>query len=315
MARIAIGKVLHMSPNLKNPLSLLTGAAQTMSAWSKVIESYDAVPEVYKGFLKPFAGEEQAFPYTIFSPAPDRFPHKTTEKLTCDFNDAIHILERTGSQVVAKSYPYQTIRVLEMGNILLYSWITISGVNSEGLASSSTIEYNAASERHFAVFLNKIRPVPLGADEAGLKVEKDKFDYLSAPNFKFMNYGRSSLVSGEHVIQIVLQPEIREPAWRLLGKTFYRTVSPAHLSILTDKELILIREDERAKEVKGVRYGGIWQYIPLRCIHSVSLTEPSNDLLTLVISLSPDEIRQQIFEVSRRPELDEFRDRIQKLTG
>ena len=58
MARIAIGKVLHMSPNLKSQLSLLTGAAQTMSAWSKVIKSYAAVPEVYKGFLKTFAGEE-----------------------------------------------------------------------------------------------------------------------------------------------------------------------------------------------------------------------------------------------------------------
>jgi hypothetical protein len=304
-----------MSPNLKSQLSLLTGAAQTMSAWSKVIESYDAVPEVYKSFLKPYSDDSQAFPYAILTPPLEKFLRKTTEKLIYDLNDAIHILERTGNQVVAKSYPYQTIRALEVGNILLNSWITISGVTSEGLSSSTTIEFNAASERHFAVFLNKIRPASLGADEAGLIVEKNKFDYLSGLNFKFMNYGRSSLVRGEKVIQIVLQPEIREPAWRLLGKTFYRTVSPAHLSILTDKELILIREDERAKEIKGVRYGGIWQYIQLRCIHSVSLTEPSNDLSTLVISLSPDETRQQIFEVSRRPELDEFRDKIEKLTG
>jgi hypothetical protein len=305
-----------MPQDLNSQLSVLTGARQTMSSWSKVIESYEAVPEVYKNFFKPYAEEGQTFPYAILSPSLEKFLHKTTEKLTCDFGDAIHILERTGGQIVVKSYPYKTIRAVEVGNILLSSWITISGVTSEGVVSSSTIDFNAATgERHFAVFLNKMRPAPLGADEASLKAEKSKFDTLAELNFKFMNFGRSSLVRGEKVIQIILQLGIRKPAWTLLGWTFYRTVSPAHLSILTDKELILIREDERSKEIKGTRYGGVWQYVPLRSIHSVSLSEPLNDLLTLDITLSPDETLKRIFAISSKPELEQFRDKIEKLIG
>ena len=236
--------------------------------------------------------------------------------MVCDLNDAIHILERTGNKVVTKSYPYQAIRAVEVGNVLLNSWITISGVTSEGVASSSTIEFSAATgERYFAVFLNKMRPIPQGADNAELNAEKDKFNYLSALNFKFMNYAQNSLVRGENVIQIILQPEIREIAGTLFGWTLYRTLSPTHLTILTDKELILIQDDERAKDVRGARYGGIWHYLPLQSIISVSLTEPANDLLTLVVNLTPDETRQQIFEVSNKPELEQFRDKIKGLIG
>jgi hypothetical protein len=307
---------LHMSRDLKSEMSVLTGARQTMSSWSKVIETYDAVPEVYKSFLKQYCGENQAFPYVILAPPLEKFLHNTTEKLIYDLNDAIHILERTGNQAVTKSYPYKSVRFVEVGNILLSSWITISGITSEGVASASTIEFNAATgERHFAVFLNKMRPAPQNADVAGLRAEKDKFDHLSTLNFKFMNYGRNSLVRGENVVQILLQPEIREPAWTLLGWTFYRTISPAHLTILTDKELILIREDEREKDVRGARYGSVWQYIPLRSIISVSLADPSNDLLILTITLSPDETLEKIFAVSSKPELEQFRDKIKKLAG
>ena len=37
------------------------------------------------------------------------------------------LLERAGTGFTAKGYPLKTIRDVEMGSILLYSWITISG--------------------------------------------------------------------------------------------------------------------------------------------------------------------------------------------
>jgi hypothetical protein len=46
---------------------------------------------------------------------------KTTEKLVYDEDDAINILERNGNQVIIKSYPYQTVCMLETGSILLSS--------------------------------------------------------------------------------------------------------------------------------------------------------------------------------------------------
>lgn len=302
-----------MSEDLKSEMATLTGARQTMSAWSKVIETYETIPDVYRGFFQAHVQTDRELPYLVLTPPLDKFLRKTTEKLIYEAKAAIQILERTGNQVKLKSYPYQNIRMVEVGNVLLNSWIIIRGVTSEGVASSTTIEYNAASERYLAVFLNKMRPVPLDTDDASFMAEKTKFDYLSELNFKFMNYGRSSLVRGENVIQTILQPEIREPAWTLFGWTFYRIVSLAHLIILTDKELILIRDDERGKEVRGTRYGGVWQYIPLRSILSVSLTEPSDDRLTLVISISSNETLQKIFAVSSQPELEQLRDKIPSL--
>lgn len=305
-----------MSPDSKEQTPVLTGARQTMAAWSKVIETYDAIPDVYKSFFKTQLADNQKLPYIVLAPPLEKFLRRTTEKLVCDLDDAIHILERTGNKIVTKSYPYKTVRAVEVGNVLLSSWITISGVTSEGVVSSSTIEFSAATgERYFAVFLNKMRPAPQGADDTGLNAEKDKFNYLSALNFKFMNYGRNCLVRGENVSQIVLQPEIRKIALSWFGWMLYRTVSPAHLTILTDKELILIQDDEHMKDVRGARYGGVWQYLPLHNIVSVSLTEPLNDLFTLVVAITGDETRQQIFELPRKPELEQFRDKIGKLIG
>jgi len=58
-----------MASNLDSQLSTLTGARQTMLSWSKVIESYEAVPEVFRGLYKMILGDEPQFPYTVFAPA------------------------------------------------------------------------------------------------------------------------------------------------------------------------------------------------------------------------------------------------------
>lgn len=199
-----------MPKDLKSQTSVLTGARQTMQAWSRVIESYEEVPEVYKDFFKTQVGNGQEFPYVVLAPALDKFPRWTTEKLICNRNETITILERRGKQVFAQGFPLKTIREVETGNVLLRSWITISGVTSEGISASSTVEFNAATgERYFSSFLKNIRPAPSGTDETELRTEQAKFDSLAVANFKLMNLGRSSLVRGEKVIQVVLQPEIR----------------------------------------------------------------------------------------------------------
>jgi hypothetical protein len=297
-----------------NKLPTLTGAKQSKLAWSRRIESYEALPEPYKDFFKAELAERSTFPYVILTPPLDKPLRKTTEKLIIERESTIQVLERTGSQVVAKSFPYPAQRILEMGNVLLYSWIRLKGVTTAGLESTALIEFNPATgDRLLAPFLDKMRPTRPGVDEAGFLSEKAKFDHLSVSNLKFMNFGRSSLVRGEKVSQIILQPEILEPASKLLGRTFYRTVTAVHLSILTDQELILIREDERSPKIKGGRYGGIWQFLPLRSLISVSLTGPSNGMLTLTIGLLAGETIQRQFAAASQPELAQFCAKIQKL--
>ncbi len=294
---------------------MLTGARQTMLSWARVIESYDAIPEIYQGSCEMLLRDNQAFPYLVLTPALDGIRRKTTEKLICEVNDSLYVLERVGQRIITTAYPLKTIRDIETGSILLYSWITLSGVTSEGVVASSTIEFNTATGRHLAPFLNKIRPAFSGADQVALSAEQAKFDYLALASFKFMNFARESLVCGEQVIHSVWQPEIRKPIATLFGWSFYRTLSTAHLTILTDKEVILIWEDERSTGNRGVRYGGVWRYIPLRHIISVSLAEPANNLLTLSLHLSPDARLDTVFAVSNQRELEHFRNEIKQLIG
>ena len=88
------------------------------------------------------------------------------------------------------------------------------------------------------------------------------------------------------MIQAIFQPEIRAKVFTLLGKSFYRMVSPAKAIILTDCELIAIREEEKA--CGAGRYGGIWDYLPLNKIRNVSLRERDGGLLALSVEL-PEE--------------------------
>ncbi len=231
-------------------------------------------------------------------------------------DQALWILERVGSQVTAKSFPYQSIEQVETGNILLYSWLTLRGLTSEGLPGSVTIEYNpAVGERHLAVFLHKIRPQPREVEAASFAAEKNKFNYLANLNFKFMNYGRSSLICGETVLDSLFQPEIREPAWSLPGWTFYRSLSPAHLTILTNQELILLREDEHSQETRGGKYGGIWQYLPLRSLTSVSVAQNGAKWLTLRLKLTSNQTLEKLFDLSNQPALEKLAEQLKALLG
>lgn len=275
-----------------------------MLTWAKVLESYSMVPEVYRDFFKTLPGSLQEFPYAVLAPPLHGFRHKTTEKLICEMNNTIYVLERAGTGFTAKGYPLKTIRDVEMGSILLYSWITISGVTSEGVSSFSTVEFNAVTSERFTPFISKIRPGTGGAGTPELRAEQARFNNLISASFKFMNYARSSLVPGEKVLYTLWQPELRERINVVFSLPFYQTVSTAHLTILTDKELILIRDDERVTPHKGNRYGGVWQYIPLRSIASASIAEQPEGLLTLSISLSPNGHLDRIFALSSKAEVE-----------
>jgi hypothetical protein len=277
-----------------------TGARQTMAAWTKVIDSLGDVPPAYKGFF-----EGRKFPFTLLAPSLVKPKGKTTEKLICDMDDAIHILEQKGGQVLAKSYPYRDIGMVEVGSILLGSWLTISGVSSTGAPDTSTIDFNTSSFRHYETFLKKLRPSPEEIGEGrSKKAEQDKFDYLSALNFKLMNYGRNSLVGGETVQQIILQAEVKKPVWAALGDLFQKLVTPPHLTVLTSHELILIEDIGRGRKAHESQYGGVWQYIPLQRIQSATWSETGDDCLTLSLNAAPHRTIRKIYSLSSKPELE-----------
>ncbi len=291
-----------MTSDLNGQLSTMTGARQTMSSWAKVIESPEAVPEAYRSSYFKAVGHEPTLPYTVLAPAIAGLRHRTTEKLLCEAHDTVYVWERVGDRVALAAYPTETISDLEMGEILLFSWITIGGVTQAGEVSATTIEFNTATSRHFAPFVSMMRPAPDPQAGLALDVEQAGFDYLAGESFKFRSFACNSLVQGEQVQQSLWQPKISKPRAQLLRHVFYQTLSLAHLVILTDKELIVIQDDERSRENRGIRYGGKWRYIALKHIDAIALSAQADNALTLSLTLAPGGRRLEIMFAASRGE-------------
>lgn len=299
---------------MEDQLSKLTGAQQTMLSWAKVIDTYELIPEAFMSSYQKFLKDEPIFPYTVFAPSIAGFHHKTTEKLLCEIRESIYVWQRIGNRVNLTVYPLRSITDLEVGCILLFSWITIGGMTQSGLVSSSTVEFNTATTRHFSRFVNKLRPAPNILNGNERWVERSKFDYLKIDCFKFMNYAIESLVGSEKVIQTIWQPKICKPIVRFGRLMFNRALALPTLTILTDKELIIIQDDERIRENRGTRYGGKWKYVALNHIKSASLVNMTDDPLLFTIELSPGGRRVDIpFAQPLRQEAVVMREKLEKL--
>jgi hypothetical protein len=129
-----------------------------------------------------------------------------------------------------------------------------------------------------------------------------------------MNYAHDSLVDGETVRHSLWQPQICRPTLTFRGWTLRRaTLSLAHLTVLTDRELIIIQDDRRGSEQRGVRHGGKWDYIPLEHLGEVALRSRPDDLLILTLTLVPGGRQiELLFEVSRREAIVELQDGLKR---
>jgi len=248
----------QIPPSMTPKMPTLNAVEQTKLSWAQFIGSYAAVPKAFQGFFEPLLAEGRAFPYAVLTPTYAGFLHRATEKLICDLGHEIHILERLGQGFELQSYPLERISCVEVTAILLDTRVKISGVTQQGVPSSSTFKFNSVTDYLFTPILENIRLATVDSRDEVLSSELEKFDHWAEVNYKFMNYAKHSLVRGEKVIQAVLQAEIRAGEFTLMGRTFYRRISPAHMTILTDRELIVVREE-------GSRGGGgqVWRNVAL----------------------------------------------------
>ncbi len=291
----------------------LSATEQTKLTWAKSIESYDSVPDFYKSFFKLHFSNERTFPYTVLAPAFETFGYRITEKVICAHDREIHVLERNGNTVKVQSYPLDGISYVEEKVVLLDSRIKISGVTKEGVLASSIARFNSVTDYLFIPILKKIRLNAVDSKDVVRDSELEKFDHWHRSNFKFMNFARHSLLGGERVIHTLLQPEIRTSWFTFLGMTFYRNISSTHVSILTDRELIMIQEE--GIPGRKDKYGATWDYIPLDKITTLSLSAKDDNLLALSIQLPENERLEYLFQVSMKEKVDQLLDQFKGLTS
>jgi hypothetical protein len=308
----------HLPMNLKSILSSALAAFPSLRPedqpklpWAKLIESYMTVPDVYKDFFEPFQADPRRFPYTVLTPSYEDHQHPTTGKLITILGPEIFILEDIGDAFMQLCYPISEISYVEQGTKLLYSWLKIYGMTGHDGLKTTTLNFNSVTDYLFEPILKCIRPNPISTNDTNLSPEIEKFAHLAQVNYKFMNYARRSLLGGEKVIHTFLQPEIRKVKLAFLGKSFYRIISATHITILTDQELIVIQEEANCSD--QTRYGGIWDYIPLNKIASLTYSEKDKGLLELSVNLTEGTQLDFIFQAYARPEVDRLIDQYKQL--
>lgn len=305
-----------MSPQIKAPTRETWRRGGSIETWSQIIRSRNALPLAFETAAGWLVGDESSSPYLIYAPRLAGTRPRTAERLVALVNDAIYIWEHSGRQVELTTYPVDMISAVEVGEILLYSWLKITGLTGEGSAGATTIEFNTVSLEYYWPFINRIRPAAANVSESVLRSEQDKFNYLDSINYKFMNYARASLLPGETVIDHLWQRRIRRPILPILGHTFQRTASVAHVTILTDKELIIISEDERTADIKGGRYGNVRCYVPLGRVAGVFVSPKRQDLVALSFKLSPDDRQiEMCYEAGVVDKVERFRTAVESGVG
>ncbi len=285
-------------------LPVMTAGEQTRLSWSRAIQTRADLPQFYQGYMDELLAG-RAFPYAVLLPRFLGLARRELEHLIFSLERDLYVLARDKHGLTTTRYALADVHYVEIGSILLHSWLTFSGL-AAGKLTRSTLNFNAVNDHLLAPFIEQIRPVPQSAT-TDLPTEQRKFDYLLNENYKFMNYARRSLLPGERVIQPLLQPEIRATLITLLGRSWSRTVAMAHIHILTDSEWIIIRDDEHAPMGSGrVRHGGIWTYVPLDRISGVSLSMRQDERLTLTLQLPHDDRFESVFAPTNREALAAF---------
>ncbi len=279
---------------------------QTRLSWAKALPGRGQVPEAYRSFFVAGPGRDSLFPYIVLTPSYAGFLHRAREKLICCSDRQIYILEIQRQTLKCTTFAYENISSVEVGTCLLNSWITLRGTTDNGLLAASTFRFNLVTDYLFRPILEKVRPATNLASGADCKIEQAKFDCLAQANYKFMSYARRSIRPGAQVIQFVWQPELCTRLFTLFGQTLYHSLACAHIVILTDSELIIIREEKHANWEGGQPYGGIWKYIPLNKITFAALTEAAGDLATLSIELPHNEQVTSLFSGPNQHDAEEL---------
>ena len=292
-----------MPPNPKDQPVVLTGARQTMLSWARVIDGCDDLPQAYQDFFRAHLAKGRPFPYCVLTPGSSGHFGAMPEKLICEIDEALVVLENSDQQIRVQTYPIHALQDVEFGMILLFSWITVHGQTQDGLPSATTLAFNTATVGRFTPLLNHIRPAPKSLDEDELAAQRAQFAALGRQNFKFMNYAADSLAAGEKALDQLYQPEMRRPTLNLPGWPFTRTITIAHLTVLTNQELILIRDDERSRLNRGMRYGGVWRYIPRRNLASITWASRPDGLLDCAFNLTRGGHVERIFSADQAPAL------------
>ena len=226
----------------------------------------------------------------------------------CCIDDYLIILEKAPGGPKCTEFPLSDLNCVEIGSVLLKAWIKFQGrANHEPVLTTVTLRYNAVTDWLFAPFAARIRGAGAHRDDVPREFELSKLDDVVLPSFKFRNYARRSILPGDRVIAVLAQPEVRRPVIQFGHWSYQRTIIMARVLILTDRELIIIRDDpESPQALDKTRYGGVWDYIPLNKIERIACRDRDADVLSMTLELPLGDRAESLFAANRHAEVERF---------
>ncbi len=265
-----------------------TSSTETMRTWAKLIDHYEDIPiEFQPIFPKP----TEALPYTLLLPE-DKHSEFQQEgsKLICLYEDYFTLYTVHQNERQSLSSTFADVIYLERGRVLLNSWLTI-----ETISGTASLRFNTTNNHLFQPIIDKIRQGMVQRPLYGGGVpDLSKFDFLDKINFKYMNYGRACIRNGDEVVDVLHQPEQDIQVIGFFGKMFYRRYRTNHLTVLTEQELILIREDEPIRNNFDPTNGGVFTYIPRCKIEAYSFTSEQENMTSMMNISLPENIQLTI---------------------
>jgi hypothetical protein len=255
-----------------------TSSTQTMKTWARYIDSH-SVPEK---FARAFSRLDAPLRLAIYIPGYKLLWRQgQLETLICLYPDRFAVLQSVGQKVKTISTPFADVLCLEHGKILLQSWIKIT--LPTGMLA---FQFNTVNLPLFTPLIKKIRH---SWDALSCKFtdkisvsqpESSSLDDLVGFNYKFMNYGKNAIRQDDSLVAFAYQPERCLQEVKLLSKTILERYSRPHLTLLTEKELILIKESSPIKHDKKMMYGGVFTYIPRQTLGKITFDRDIEKCLT-----------------------------------
>jgi hypothetical protein len=194
---------------------------------------------------------------------------------------------------------------LELGTILLYSWIEWSWV-SEGKLEQERVYFNTVSEELFWQVVNTVRRRINSQMELPPPITHRHLGILTAMPFKFQNITYSKVFLPEDDVRAaVYQP----PIWRRRFVVLRQARAPGMIVVLSTTHLLVAYED---LSYSRASYGMVARYCPYDRLRGAVLERTQDDLwLKVMVGLGETEVTLRIlFEPALETTLQVLVDRL-----
>lgn len=269
-------------------------------AWARQLTQFDEISKDYWWFFEPLQKAGEPFPFTVEVPPFNKFQ----EKLVCICGQDLVVLDKNDVSASSLTFAKKNISDIELRMVLLDSSLHISGIDHNGEFVTFSLRFNSVSLKLIKLLAQKIRQASFSNLAA---VDDFSFSNLETASFKFAYFCRQCILPGEKVTGLVWQPQYRV---NMRGKEvtspknsiFTRLVFSNHAVMLTDQELILVEEDKHFSRKDN--YTGIWKFISLDKIDSLSINSSEDGHLVFSVNLLDGRTLDSLYLFSKQSELE-----------